>query len=218
MSTLKAVIFDMDGVLLDSEQFICDAAILMFREQGLEVHPEDFIPFVGSGEDRYLGGVAENYEFPFDLERDKARTYELYNGLVQGNILPLPGVAEFLKECDQRELRMALATSADRVKMEINLREIEIPPSAFAVCLTGSDVANKKPDPEIFQTAATKLGFRPAECLVIEDAINGVRAAKAAGARCLGLTTSFTDEDLQLAGADWSAANLAEAPPEALDW
>lgn len=218
MSILKGVIFDMDGVLLDSEQFICDAAILMFREQGLEVHPEDFIPFVGAGEDRYLGGVAEKYEFHFELERDKVRAYEIYDQLVRGNIHPLPGVVDFLQECERRELRMALATSADRIKMEINLREIDILPSAFAVCVTGSDVDKKKPDPEIFQTAAQGLGIAPDACLVIEDAINGVRAAKSAGARCLGLTTSFSDEELDLVGADWSAATLAEAPPEALDW
>ena len=70
-----AVIFDMDGVLVDSEEFICRAARAMFREHGVEAAPADFLPIVGAGETRYLGGVAEKHGFPTNIERDKARTY-----------------------------------------------------------------------------------------------------------------------------------------------
>ena len=74
---LKAVLFDMDGVLADSEEFICEAARLMFAEKGLKVRPEDFLPFVGTGENRYLGGVAEAHGFDMGpIEPAKARTYE----------------------------------------------------------------------------------------------------------------------------------------------
>src|SRR5712691_4107288 len=78
----RAVIFDMDGVLVDSESLINAAAIAMFREKGLVVQPEDFLPFVGAGEDRYIGGVAEKYGFPLDLSVAKRRTYEIYLDLV----------------------------------------------------------------------------------------------------------------------------------------
>ena len=64
---IRAVIFDMDGVLVDSESLINSAAVAMFKEKGLIVQPEDFLPFVGAGEDRYIGGVAEKYSFPLDL-------------------------------------------------------------------------------------------------------------------------------------------------------
>jgi len=213
---LKGIIFDMDGVLVDSEPFICEAAIRMFAERGLNVKPEDFIPFVGAGENRYIGGVAEKYGFPIDIERDKARTYEIYGEIVKGRIEPLPGVHEFIAKARARGLKLALASSADRVKIDINLREIGIAPETFDAIVSGQDVIRKKPDPEIFLTAAKRLGLAPEECLVVEDAVNGVAAAKAAGMRCLALTTSFTKEDL--AGADWFASNLAEAPEEALDW
>lgn len=213
---LKGIIFDMDGVLVDSEPFICEAAIRMFAERGLNVKPEDFIPFVGAGENRYIGGVAEKYGFPIDIERDKARTYEIYGEIVKGRIEPLPGVHEFIAKARTRGLKLALASSADRVKIDINLREIGIAPETFDAIVSGQDVIRKKPDPEIFLTAAKRLGLAPEECLVVEDAVNGVAAAKAAGMRCLALTTSFTKEDL--AGADWFASNLAEAPEEALDW
>jgi len=71
---IRAVIFDMDGVLVDSEPLINAAAISMFKEKGLVVQPEDFLPFVGAGEDRYIGGVAEHYGFPLDVP---ARSVEL---------------------------------------------------------------------------------------------------------------------------------------------
>jgi len=213
---LKGVIFDMDGVLVDSEEYICEAAMRMFAERGLVVKPEDFLPFVGAGENRYIGGVAEKYRFALQLDRDKGRTYEIYGELVKDRIEPFAGAHEFIAKCRARGLRVAVASAADLVKVTINLRELRFPPGTFDVVVSGSDVVKKKPDPEIFLLAARKLGLAPEECLVIEDAVNGVAAAKAAGARCLAITTSFTPE--QLAGADWFAPNLAQAPDEVLEW
>jgi len=211
---LKAIIFDMDGVLIDSEPFICEAAVRMFAERGLTVKPEDFIPFVGAGENRYIGGVAEKYEFPLDIERDKARTYQIYGEIVKGRLEPLPGVHEFISRARAKGLKLAVASSADRVKIDINLREMKISADTFDVIVSGGNVVKKKPDPEIFLTAAKKLGMKPDECLVVEDAVNGVAAAKAAGMKCLGLTTSFTPEEL--AGADWMSGTLADAPMDQL--
>ncbi|MDM8008725.1 MAG: HAD-IA family hydrolase [Phycisphaerae bacterium] len=210
------VILDMDGVLLDSEPFICKAACMMFAERGLTVKPEDFIPFVGAGENRYIGGVAEKYNVPVDIVEVKRRTYEIYLEIIKGQLEPLPGVHEFLAACRKAGKKMALATSADYVKAEGNLREIGLPMSTFDAVITGDDVVHKKPHPEIFATSAQKLGLDPRTCLVVEDAVNGVAAAKAAGSRCLALTTSFSRE--ALAGADWFAPTLAEAPPQVLRW
>jgi len=81
---------------------------------------------------------------------------------------------------------------------------------------TGEDVTHKKPAPDIFLEAARRLGLDPTLCLVIEDAVSGVTAAKSAGSRCLGLTTSFSVEQLAAAGVDWTAATLAEAPEDVL--
>ena len=216
MSQIRGVIFDMDGVLVDTEPYICQAAVKMFAEKGVTVQPKDFLPFVGAGEDRYLGGVAEQHGAVLDLERDKTRTYALYGEIVHGRLEPLPGVREFIGRCRARGLKLAVATSADRVKLLINLREIRLAPETFDALVNGLDVARKKPAPDIFLRAAERLGVPASRCLVAEDAVNGVQAAKAAGARCLALTTSFTRE--QLAGADFFAPNLAGAPPEALDW
>jgi HAD superfamily hydrolase (TIGR01509 family) len=213
---IKAVLFDMDGVLVDSEEYIRQAAVEMFREKGHQVAPEDFLPFTGMGENRYLGGVAEKHRIPFDLEREKARTYAIYAELVRGKLEPLDGVHEFIHSCRERGLKLAVASSADPVKVNINLDEIGLERSLFQAIVTGLDIEHKKPAPDIFLKAAQLLDADPAHCLVVEDAISGVTAGKDAGARVLALTTSFSASELS--EADWITATLATAGDEVLEW
>ncbi len=213
---LKAILFDMDGVLLDSEEYICKAGMLMFKEKGHEVSPDDFLEFTGMGENRYLGGVAEKNGIPFELEKDKARTYEIYTEIVAGKLVPFEGVVDFIQKCRSRELKMAVASSADPPKVKVNLKEIGIPDTTFGSVVTGLDIEHKKPAPDIFLKAAANLGVDASNCLVIEDAVSGVAAGKAAGARVLALTTSFSAEELS--GADWIAGLLTEVGDEVLDW
>ncbi len=209
---LRGVILDMDGVLVDSEPLIKEAGCRMFAEKGVQVLPDDFNPFIGTGENHLLGGVAEKYGVTLDIEKDKARTYQLYLELIPGRLKPEPGVFEFLAECRRRNLKMAVASSADAVKVAGNLGALGLSNSSFDTVINGSQVQRKKPFPDIFLAAAEALGLAPASCLVVEDAVAGVAAAKAAGARCLAVTTSFPAE--RLTAADWITANLAAVPPE----
>jgi HAD superfamily hydrolase (TIGR01509 family) len=213
---LRGVIFDMDGVLVLSEPILAQAAARMFAEKGYTVRHEEFHPFIGMGEARYLGGVAEARGIPFDPERDKARTYELYLDLIKGRLKPLPGVVEFVAECRRRGLKTAVASSADAVKVRGNLTEIGLPPETFDVVVDGTLVTRKKPAPDIFLEACRRLGLDPPRCLVIEDAVAGVAAARATGARVLAVTTSFPPD--QLAQADWVTDRLDHLPPGVLDW
>ncbi len=207
----------MDGVLCDSEPFLYEAAWEMFsRRYGIQVKPEDFLPFVGTGEDRYLGGVAQKYGVELVMPSDKQFTYEIYLEVIRDRLQALRGAVQFVGKCRSWDLKLAVATSADRVKMEGNLKQIGLPPELFDVCVTGSEVDRKKPDPQIFQVAAQFLGLNGARCLVVEDAPVGIRAAKAAGALCLGLTSSFTAADLRAAGTDWVATDLASVPGDLL--
>lgn len=212
----KGVIFDMDGVLVDSEPFIAKAGCMMYQELGLAVEPEDFSPFVGMGEDRFIGGVAEKYSFTIDLELAKKRIYDIYLEIIKGAITPLPGVFGFIEKCRAEQKKIALASSADYRKVQGNLVEIGLPLDYFDACVTGEDVQNKKPSPDIFLLAAGRLELPASDCLVIEDAVSGVAAAKAAGTRCLALTTSFTQK--QLDGADYFADDLSKADEKVLNW
>ncbi|HBE41747.1 MAG TPA: HAD family phosphatase [Bacteroidales bacterium] len=213
---IKGVLFDMDGVLADSEQFICKAAIMMFSELGFKVEPDDFKPFTGTGENRYLGGVAEKYGIIIDIDKVKARTYSIYKTIIKGNLHPLPGASNLVHRCREMGLKIALATSADRIKMEANLAEIGIPLYLFDAAVNGLDVENKKPFPDIYIKAAEKLGLKAEECLVVEDAVSGIKAAKNAGCRCLAVATSF--EKRMLNKADWICDTLENVPEEALKW
>lgn len=212
----RGIIFDMDGVLVDSEPFICRAACMMFAELGLSVKAEDFTPFIGTGENRFIGGVAEKYGFPVEIEKVKKRTYDIYLEIIKGALKPLPGVHEFIHLCRSTGKRLAVASSADLRKVKGNLAEIGLSFKTFEAVITGEDVARKKPFPDIFLLAAEKLQIKPQECLVVEDAVSGVAAAKAAGAKCLALTTSFDRKALE--AADFFAADLSETPAEAVRW
>ena len=209
---MQAVLFDMDGVLADSEEFIAEAAKAMFAETyGVTVALEDFLPFVGAGEDRYLGGVAAKYNITPDLPRDKARTYMIYGEMIQGRLKALPGAVEFVKACRAAGLKTALATSADKPKMVSTLKAIGLSEADFHATVNGLDVARKKPFPDIFLEAARRVGMAPGECLVVEDAVNGVKAAKSAGCHCLALLTTFPEADLRACNPDLLVPNLAHA-------
>jgi HAD superfamily hydrolase (TIGR01509 family) len=193
---IQAVIFDMDGVLTDSEPLINASAIRMFREKGIEAQAEDFLPFVGTGEDRYIGGVAAKYNLPLDLAAAKHRTYEIYLELVPRQLRAFPGAVDLVGACRRSGLRVALASSADWIKVQANLRQIGLPPENWDAIVTGENVTARKPAPDIFLAAARKLGVPPATCVVIEDAVNGVEAARAAGMRCIAVAQTFSADKL----------------------
>jgi HAD superfamily hydrolase (TIGR01509 family) len=196
MQPIRAVIFDMDGVLTDSEPLINEAAIEMFREKGVTVQPEDFCPFVGSGEDRYISGVAEKYKLRLDIPSAKRRTYEIYLDLVPRKLQAFPGVQALVHACREAGLKIAVASSADFIKIQANLNKIGLPIQSWDVVVSGEDVAHKKPAPDIFLAAAAKLQIPPAQCVVVEDAVNGVQAAKAAGMRCVAVAHTFSEARL----------------------
>jgi len=186
----------MDGVLTDSEPLINAAAIAMFKELGLKVSPADFLPFVGTGEDRYIGGVAELHHFPIDLPAAKRRTYEIYLELVISRLEVFPGAQALVTRCQAAGLKIAVASSADRIKVVANLEKIGLPVHWWDAVVTGEDVVKKKPAPDIFLKAAKELATAAANCVVVEDAVNGIEAALAAGMRCVAVAQSFPRERL----------------------
>lgn len=207
-TNIRAVIFDMDGVLVDSEPLINAAAISMFKEKGLIVQPDDFLPFVGAGEDRYIGGVAEHYGFPLDVAAAKKRTYEIYLDRVPSLLEAFPGVPGLIQDCRKAGLLLAVASSADLIKVRANLEKIGLPIQLWDTVVTGEAVFSKKPAPDIFLTAAQRLGVHPAECVVVEDAINGLQAARSAGMRCVAVATTFPSD--QLVEADVVRDNITD--------
>jgi HAD superfamily hydrolase (TIGR01509 family) len=219
-SEIRAVIFDMDGVLVDSEPLINAAAIAMFKEKGLVVQPKDFLPFVGAGENRYLGGVAEKYQFPLDLPSAKRRTYEIYLDLVPSQLEAFPKAYDLVLACRAAGLRVAVASGADRIKVAANLQKLGLPSEFWDAVVTGEQVTNNKPAPDIFLLAARNLNVEPAECAVVEDAVNGIKAAKAAGMCCIAIASTFPAERLQEADVvheSISQVRLSDLAPNLAD-
>ena len=216
---LRGVIFDLDGVLCDSEPLLAEAAQRMFHEHyGIEIEAGAFRDYVGTGEDNYLKAVGDAHGIAVELPADKQLTYDYYLDAIPGRLEALPGVIDMIQGCLARGFRIAVATNAEYRKVEGNLREIGLPPDKFHAVVTAEDITHKKPDPEVFTRAASELGLSPEECLVIEDSLAGVQAAKAAGAACLAVTTTFDEHTLREAGADWTAANPAGVPMAAVCW
>ena len=206
---IKNIIFDMDGVLVDSEAAIRAASIKMFGRRGLAVEAEDFIPFTGMGETRFIGGVAEKYGMDFTPDM-KAEAYAIYGEIAGEHVVVFDGVGELIPELRRRGYKLAVASAADDVKVRVNLRCLGLTYDDFDAVVTGSDVTKFKPDPQCFLMACEKLGGIPGESLVVEDAVAGCRAAKAAGMICAGVTSTFGADELLAAGADYTVEKTPE--------
>lgn len=201
----------MDGVLVDSEPAITYASLEALKERGILAKYEDFKPFTGMGDDKFIAGVCEKYGATYDPAM-KERAYEIYIEHAAEWIAVFPWSKPVLTALHDAGYRLAVASASDIVKVECNLRQIGIDTSIFSAIVTGSDVARKKPAPDIFLKAAEKAGGEPSRSLVIEDAVSGVMAAKAAGMTALGVTTSFDRQTLLEAGADRVTDDLMALP------
>lgn len=207
---VRAILFDMDGVLIDSEELMAKSGILALREFGVEASASDFLPFVGRGEDRYIGGVAEKHGVRYDTAM-KDRAYDYYGQMVQAEATVPEDTLPTLKALHARGIKMAICSSADRVKVLYNLRAIGADESLFGAIVTGSDVERKKPAPDIYLKGASLLGKQPEDCLVVEDAPSGIQAAHAGGIRAAGIASSFSAQELtQQADPEYLISTLSE--------
>ncbi|CAA2997834.1 NHL repeat-containing 2 [Olea europaea subsp. europaea] len=200
---VSAVLFDMDGVLCNSEELSRMAAVDVFAEMGVQVTVEDFVPFMGTGEANFLGGVASVKGVKeFNPEEAKKRFFEIYlDKYAKPNSgIGFPGALELVTECKSNGLKVAVASSADRIKVEANLAAAGLPLSMFDAVVSADAFENLKPAPDIFLAASMNLNVPPSECIVIEDALAGVEAAKSANMRCIAVTTTLSEDTLTEAG------------------
>ena len=191
----EAVLFDMDGVLIDSEELMAKAGALALHDYGIEAKPEDFVPFVGRGEDLYIGGVAEKYGVPYDPEM-KQRCYYYFGLYVETEAYVPKEIPALLYQLKDAGYKICVCTSADWNKVVHNLRAMGIGKEVFDAFVTGDDITKKKPDPEIYLTGARLLNVLPEKCVVVEDSPSGIKSARAAGMLSVGIDTSFPEEVL----------------------
>ncbi|KAK2364956.1 bifunctional riboflavin kinase/FMN phosphatase [Trifolium repens] len=200
---VSAVLFDMDGVLCNSEEPSRRAGVDVFAEIGVQVTVDDFVPFTGTGEANFLGGVASVKGVEgFNTEAAKKRFFEIYldKYAKPDSGIGFPGALELISQCKSKGLKVAVASSADRIKVDANLAAAGLPLSMFDAIVSADAFENLKPAPDIFLAASRILNVPPSECIVIEDALAGVQAANAAQMRCIAVRTSLSNEALESAG------------------
>ena len=205
------VLFDMDGVLVDSEPAITYAAQEVLRRLGCETDPSEFKPFTGMGDDKFIGGVLESHGGVYQPSY-KEEAYAIYRETAAERVRVYPWSRAILTALSEQGFRLAVASASDLTKVSCNLSCIGVELSLFGAVVTGSDVTRKKPAPDLFQKAAERLMLPPERCFVVEDALSGVQAAKAAGMTAIAVTTSFPAEALLRAGADRVTDDLSELP------
>ncbi len=205
----EAVIFDMDGVLIDSEPLHEEAQRIVFRTYGLTVPPEAFVRFKGQTEEAVFDEVVTNYaEQPFDAEVLIAEKHRTYAALMD-RLQLIEGALPLVKRLVDEGRTLGLATSATPENQRQVFERWRLAPY-FRAVVTAADVRHAKPHPEPYLTTAERLGVSPKACLVFEDSTHGVTSARRAGCTVVGLTTSFTAARLREAGAHHTFSTFFE--------
>ena len=195
----KAVIWDMDGVIADTAPYHFRAWQEVFGKLGTSYTEDDFRRNFGKRNDTIIRNILGSEISPSEIEAIAADKEESFRKRARENIKPLPGAIELLQSLNKRGFSQALGSSAPIENIKLVTRELDIE-GFFQVIVSGREVKEGKPSPQGFLLAAARLGVRPQDCVVIEDAMAGVTAAKQASMSCIAVTT--TNDSTQLAEAD----------------
>jgi len=211
MNKIKAIIFDMDGVLVDSEPIHEKAEIETCREFGMEVPKKEWDNFRGKKLEDIFSYASRKYgkgDEPIEKMIEKKIERYLFYALREMQLID--GVSEFLEKLKEtQKYRYALTTSGRKVQQDQILAKIKLT-DFFPIIVTADDVQSGKPNPDPYLITVEKLKELSENCLVIEDSDNGILSAKAAGCRACGITTTFSKEYLEKAGADFVVSNFQE--------
>jgi len=197
MKEIKGVLWDMDGVLVSSGEFHWPAWSQTFSEHDIPFTYEQFRATFGMNNTGILKLLLGENIGPDLIAAISDRKESLFRQAVKGHVRPLPGVLDWLDRLQGWGVKQAIASSAPPANIDTLVDELRIRPYFYAI-VSGADLPGK-PDPAVFLEAARQIGAPPERCLVIEDAIAGVEAAKRAGMRCVAVTTTNPPEKLRAA-------------------
>lgn len=215
-SIIKAVILDMDGVLVDSEPYHVQSFKIMMDELNLDYDDSVVHSFIGHSIESNVQSINEQFMQGRELNLKEAVAHrdKIYLNLIKmADLKPLPGICELIETCQKKDITLALASSSIREQVDEIIKSLSRYNcklnSMFSSIVTGDDVQNRKPDPEIYDKTLQNLKLSANQCLAIEDSPAGVQSAKSAGLYCIALKSIFINpEDLN--GADLLIDNILD--------
>ena len=216
--TVRAFLFDFDGLLLDTELASRAGWQLLYREHGHELPTDLWATVVGTTHAPFdpMAHLEELVGEPLEREALNERRYAHELALIEAEELR-PGIADYLAAARQHGLKRAIVSSSSRDWVDMHLERLEEAVGWDAICTADRDPARAKPSPTLYLEALEKLDVTADEAVAFEDSPNGVLAAKAAGIFCVAVPNEVTrDLGLAEAGADLVLESLADLPPETL--
>ena len=228
MSINRAVLWDMDGTLIDSAEFHWISWRNTLNDEGISITREQFLSSFGQRNDSILPQWLGTAATPERIEKIGNAKEELYRHLIRRDgISPLPGVADWIRRLHKQGWLQAVASAAPRANIDAVLEALSAA-HIFQAIVSAEDVQRGKPDPEVYLVAASRVGVPPERCIVVEDAVAGVEGARRAGMRSIGvsrdghpLPADVVVRSLDLLDSDafevlLEAGRLLDAEPEAL--
>lgn len=208
-SKVKAVIFDLDGVICNTEPLHVRSWQILFAKKGITVPEAEFRSGIGITDAKLLERLFVEYKIQDNIYSWQIEKRNIFLNLLQQSVPEFPGAVALVRRLSWN-WPLGIASSAWRISIETVTRRLGIR-NCFRAIVAKEDVSAHKPSPEPYLTVAAELGQEPEACLAIEDSIAGVAAAKAAGMVCVAVTNSYSAE--QLSSADCTLASLEQAQP-----
>lgn len=207
---MKAVIFDMDGVIVDSEALHIKTKLQTLKEYNINCSRQECLPYFGRSSKAFFSDFIKKSSSPISLDQIIARKHQLFSHYANDSnfLQPIDGAIELIKHFKVQQVPLALASSSARTNIEHCLQKFGVF-NYFDLIVSGAELPESKPNPQIYQLTAKKLGLAPSECLVIEDAQSGVLAAKRAGCYCIAYANpAYKDCGQDLSTADIQVTSL----------
>lgn len=209
MALINLVIFDLDGVLLDSETLYKQVNFELFEKLGVDITPEEYHSFIGIHAEHMWGYIREKGALDTSVEELIVMEREAkYQALKLTDLTPNNGLNELLDIIKSSGKKLAIASSGLQKNVNMILTRLGVQ-DEFQTVISGNMVVHGKPAPDIFLKAASELNIAPGNCLVIEDSRNGTIAAKAAGMTCVGYINKGSGPQ-DLTGADLIISDLTD--------
>jgi len=204
---IKAVIFDLDGVIINSEPLHDESTAIVLQKNGISISEKERKQFLGLNDKEIFSQVVKENKLkktPEDLIQEREKVY--FDLIKKKGLELFPGVLEAIQKFSKR-YKLAITTSSEKSKVDFTLKKFNLS-QYFPIIITGEDITKGKPDPEPYIKTIKQLGVKSKECLVIEDSINGMKSALDAGCFCIAVTNTFPAA--QLKQADMIVQNISE--------